>query len=57
MRAITYRITEQARTNDVVQIEKKEIIKKQLGGLSPNKLDALVMGVWRLLTNQRRTPI
>lgn len=57
MRAITYRINEQARTNDVVQIEKKEIIKKQLGGLSPNKLDSLVMGVWRLFTYQRKTPM
>ena len=57
MRAITYRVNELARTNDVVQIEKKEVIKKQLGGLSPNKLDSLVMGVWRLFTNQRKTPV
>lgn len=56
MRAITYRISEQVRTNNVVQIEKKEVIKQQLGGLSPNKLDAIVMGVWRLLTYQRQSP-
>lgn len=55
MRAITYKTTEVARTNagTMIQIEKKEIIKKQLGGLSPNKLDSLCMGVWRLLTYQK----
>ena len=40
-----------ARTNQhAIQLESKEIVKKRLGGLSPNILDALSMGVWRLLT-------
>lgn len=40
-----------ARTHThAIQLESKEIVKKRLGGMSPNILDALSMGVWRLLT-------
>ena len=35
------------------KVTKKEIIKKNLGGRSPNMLDALCMGVWRLLTSHK----
>lgn len=35
------------------KVTKKEIIKKNLGGRSPNMLDALCMGVWRLLTSYK----
>lgn len=37
----------------VNKVTKKEIIKKNLGGRSPNMLDALCMGVWRLLTSHK----
>lgn len=50
IRSTTFRETEEARTNNTFRIEKKAEIKKRLGGLSPNKLDALCIGVWRLLT-------
>lgn len=50
IRATTFRDTEEARTHNTFRIEKKAEIKKRLGGLSPNKLDALCIGVWRLLT-------
>ena len=50
VRATTFRETEEARTHNTFRIEKKAEIKKRLGGLSPNKLDALCIGVWRLLT-------
>lgn len=40
-----------ARTNvHAIQLDKKEIVRARLGGMSPNILDALSMGVWRLLT-------
>lgn len=50
VRSTTFRETTDARTHSTFRIEKKEEIKKRLGGLSPNKLDALCIGVWRLLT-------
>ena len=50
-RAHTIKPSELARTNThAIQLDSKEIVKKRLGGLSPNILDALSMGVWRLLT-------
>lgn len=40
-----------ARTEaQAVKVAKKEDIKKSLGGRSPNMLDAICMGVWRILT-------
>lgn len=53
IRSTTFRQTEEARTHNTFRIEKKQEIKKRLGGLSPNKLDALCIGVWRLLTFHR----
>lgn len=52
MRATVYKgDREDTRTNtNDYRLEKKAKIKEALGGLSPNKLDAIVMGVWRLLT-------
>lgn len=50
IRSTTFRDTEEARTHNTFRIEKKQKIKERLGGLSPNKLDALCIGVWRLLT-------
>lgn len=50
IRSTTFRQTEEARTHNTFRIEKKQKIKERLGGLSPNKLDALCIGVWRLLT-------
>lgn len=55
MRSTTFRDTEEARTHNTFRIEKKAEIKKRLGGLSPNKLDALCIGVWRLLTFHKKT--
>lgn len=53
-RATTYTNTETARTEaQAVRVSKKEEIKKALGGRSPNMLDALCMGVWRLLTSHK----
>lgn len=50
-RAHTIKPSELARTNThAIQLDSKEIVKKRLGGMSPNILDALSMGVWRLLT-------
>lgn len=51
-RAHTIKDAEQnARTNaKAIQLDSKEIVKKRLGGLSPNILDSISMGVWRLLT-------
>jgi len=55
MRSTTLRTNDQARTHNTLQIAKKEDIKKRLGGLSPNKLDAIVIGVWRLLTYHKNS--
>lgn len=50
-RAHTIKESETARTNKhAIQLDKKDIVRQRLGGLSPNILDALSMGVWRLLT-------
>lgn len=51
-RAHTIKDSEQnARTNaKAIQLDSKDVVKKRLGGLSPNILDSISMGVWRLLT-------
>lgn len=51
-RAHTIKDGEQnARTNArAIQLDSKDVVKKRLGGLSPNILDSISMGVWRLLT-------
>lgn len=51
-RAHTIKNSEQnARTNArAIQLDSKDIVKKRLGGVSPNILDSISMGVWRLLT-------
>lgn len=54
MRATTYDNKEASKMqkNLETKITKKEEIKKELGR-SPNKLDALTMGVWRLMTHYK----
>lgn len=58
MRATTYDMKESSHTQKNMQtkITKKDDIKKSLGR-SPNKLDALTMGVWRLMTFHRKKRI
>lgn len=58
MRAITYDTRESSKNqkNLETKITKKEEIKKILGR-SPNKLDSLTMGVWRLMTYHRKRRI
>ena len=55
MRATTYDVKEASKMqkNIETKITRKDEIKKILGR-SPNKLDALTMGVWRLMTFHRR---
>ena len=54
MRATTFdkdRETSGKTNARAVKITSKELIKKALGGQSPNMLDSITMGVWRLLTD------